>query len=77
VRSSVAAATIHLDGGTMLTVTVSVGGSLSPPGESDNLLREADLRLYTAKAAGRNRVVVSEEPASTAGSRLSSGGSGW
>jgi two-component system cell cycle response regulator len=68
VRRTVAAAPIHVDGGAVLTVTVSVGGARALPGESDsnNLLREADLRLYAAKAAGRNRVVATETPQPTA-----------
>jgi diguanylate cyclase (GGDEF)-like protein len=47
-------------GGLPAPVTVSIGAACATnPGLSlDQLLREADDRLYTAKAAGRNRVVA-------------------
>lgn len=44
------------------TVTVSVGVSQYQPGEPlDNLVMRADDALYTAKAAGRNRVTSERE----------------
>jgi PleD family two-component response regulator len=51
---------IHGDDGTRLTVTVSAGcaelGEAEPTGEQ--LLRTADVALFMAKRAGRNRVVA-------------------
>ncbi len=46
-------------------LTVSVGASSFVPGcdtDSDALLRQADVALYRAKAAGRNRVIVTDSP---------------
>lgn len=40
-------------------VTVSIGGSMLEHGdESDSWMRRADLRLYEAKGAGRNRSII-------------------
>jgi diguanylate cyclase (GGDEF)-like protein len=46
-----------------LAITASIGVSAINAGdkEFDDLLRRADLALYDAKAAGRNRVVLREE----------------
>ena len=45
-------------------LTVSIGLSESAPGTtSEDLLRSADIALYSAKGAGRNRVAVYAEPA--------------
>jgi diguanylate cyclase (GGDEF)-like protein len=48
-----------------VTVTVSIGVAVSHPGrlEIDDLVGEADVALYTAKADGRDRVVVGGEAA--------------
>jgi diguanylate cyclase (GGDEF)-like protein len=44
-------------------LTVSIGLARSAPWiEADELLRNADIALYSAKAAGRNRVAVHGEP---------------
>ena len=58
----------HPDGTPAGVITLSVGVVASHPGDgrtSDDLLRQADAALYGAKAAGRNRVVLT----STEGSR--------
>jgi diguanylate cyclase (GGDEF)-like protein len=50
------------------SVTISLGVSRKEPGvrDMDHLLRLADEAVYRAKAAGRNRVVLSEGPEGTA-----------
>jgi diguanylate cyclase len=45
-------------------VTISVGAAQWKPGErADGLVRRADIALYRAKQAGRNRVVADDTPA--------------
>lgn len=55
-----------LAGGQAVPLRVSVGVASAWPGlrEAAPLLRRADLAMYAAKAAGRNRVHVAEAPAS-------------
>jgi diguanylate cyclase (GGDEF)-like protein len=43
-----------------LTCTVSVGIAIGARANADQLLRDADLALYTAKAAGKDRAVLFE-----------------
>jgi two-component system cell cycle response regulator len=65
IRASVAGAMITLTPELQLSVTVSIGVAALHPGEADGdpvviartWVAEADLRLYAAKEAGRNRVV--------------------
>jgi two-component system, cell cycle response regulator len=59
VRTNIAALPAPPDGA---TVTVSIGAALYPEDGADRetLFRAADERLYQAKEAGRNRVVVGE-----------------
>ncbi len=47
-----------------IPVTVSIGATAARPRDTPStLLARADLSLYAAKAAGRNRVIVDERPA--------------
>ncbi|MDP3897776.1 MAG: GGDEF domain-containing protein [Mesorhizobium sp.] len=47
--------------GKTMTLTVSIGGVVCPPDAgTSTLMREADRRLYQAKHAGRNRIVVDD-----------------
>jgi hypothetical protein len=45
------------EAGRELSVTASVGIAFGLRGSADELLRDADIALYEAKAAGRNRVM--------------------
>jgi EAL domain-containing protein (putative c-di-GMP-specific phosphodiesterase class I) len=49
-----------------LSVTTSVGIALGQRGSADELLRDADLALYEAKGAGKNRSVTFESRMQTA-----------
>lgn len=44
-------------GGRAVTVSIGVASSVGGRGSRDDMLKQADLRLYEAKAAGRNRAV--------------------
>ncbi len=46
---------VELTGGKIVTVTVSIGVAVGRYATPDALLRDADLALYAAKAAGRDR----------------------
>jgi diguanylate cyclase len=49
-------------GETLGSITLSIGVAVYDPGESgDELIQRADACLYSAKRAGRNRVVTEEE----------------
>ena len=54
------------DIGRPLTVAASIGIALSDRGTAEELLRDADLALYEAKRAGRNRYVVFDSSMQTA-----------
>jgi diguanylate cyclase (GGDEF)-like protein len=62
VRAAVEAERIPIEGGGVVRVTISVGGTVfEPPHNSEtptNILMSADAALYEAKNAGRNRVVI-------------------
>lgn len=65
IRASLASRAIALPEGT-LNVTASLGVAFAPPGWDRaiaSLLTEADSALYLAKRSGRDRVVVTPEPA--------------
>jgi diguanylate cyclase (GGDEF)-like protein len=57
-----------------VTVTVSIGVAVSPPGlvDTDDLVGRADLALYAAKASGRDVISIDGEP----GSGITSSASG-
>jgi two-component system cell cycle response regulator len=55
----VTAATPVAAAGQEVVVTVSGGCALGPAAGPDELVAEVDLRLYEAKATGRNRIVAS------------------
>jgi diguanylate cyclase (GGDEF)-like protein len=46
------------DGETTLSASVSVGIAIGQRASADELIRDADLALYTAKAAGKDRAVL-------------------
>jgi diguanylate cyclase (GGDEF)-like protein len=59
VRREVEAVRFESPNGTHVALTVSIGGTLYSGGETlSELLRAADHRLYAAKRAGRNRVIL-------------------
>jgi diguanylate cyclase (GGDEF)-like protein len=63
IRSAFAAMDLTFEGSPLGTVTVSAGVSAMPPEKQDwaMALRLADKALYTAKQAGRNRVIAVAE----------------
>jgi diguanylate cyclase (GGDEF)-like protein len=62
VRAAVEAERVPCEGGGVIRVTISVGGTIfEPPHNPEtpvNLLMSADAALYEAKNAGRNRIVI-------------------
>lgn len=66
VRAEIAASPIGLPGGEEVTITASIGIAEVSPGPDDkdlktlgdSLIARADVALYAAKSAGRDRVVV-------------------
>ncbi|MGY6709607.1 MAG: diguanylate cyclase [Rhizobiaceae bacterium] len=59
IKASLVEEPVSLPDGSRLTVTVSIGACLSPPGEGlDDAAHRADMALYRAKRAGRNRWAV-------------------
>jgi diguanylate cyclase (GGDEF)-like protein len=57
---------VDLDGyGTSFSFTASIGVAVGQYGSPDTLLRDADLALYTAKAAGKDRYALFDASMST------------
>ncbi len=59
IHRAIAERPVSISAGQTITVTVSVGISLSKPGEPmKHVMEKADQALYQAKNAGRNRIVT-------------------
>jgi diguanylate cyclase (GGDEF)-like protein len=62
IRRSLERTPLRMEGGREVTITGSLGIAVREPDSGvEDLLRQADLALYRAKAAGRNRVEVAPE----------------
>ncbi len=67
-RTAIAATAIRLPGGEDISVTVSLGVAQRQPDQNvDAWMKAADVALYAAKAAGRDRTVRASETAQTGG----------
>lgn len=62
-RSSIADSHVVLENGQQLSVTICIGLCMLDGQSLPECLVQADQALYAAKASGRNRVVVAQEPA--------------
>jgi len=69
IRQSVEAKRLeHRGNGGIITVSAGVwASSAAPPATPRDAMKSADAKLYSAKAAGRNRVVHAEAPIAMAG----------
>jgi diguanylate cyclase (GGDEF)-like protein/PAS domain S-box-containing protein len=65
IRAALAATEIVGLGRATLHITVSIGVAVPVTDRPGDLIHRADLALYAAKAAGRNRVVLATESAAT------------
>ncbi len=68
IRAAVEASPVDLPGGQVLRLTVSCGGAFAPAwirSHAQAWIERADAQMYLAKAAGRNRVSLEEQPEST------------
>ncbi|MBP1806585.1 diguanylate cyclase [Rubellimicrobium aerolatum] len=70
---AVRAAPFTLPDGTVVPVTVSLGGAGGPASAFPALLAQADAALYDAKAAGRDRWHFADAPAEPASAEAASG----
>jgi len=63
IRAAFASMQLDFEGTPLGTLTLSAGVAALPPGKQDwaNVMRLADKALYTAKQAGRNRVIAVAE----------------
>ncbi|HEY8585377.1 MAG TPA: GGDEF domain-containing protein [Rhodanobacter sp.] len=75
IRATLAATPLEIDGET-LHLTVSIGAAVALPGDRDvdGVLRRADMALYQAKRAGRDRVVAAPSNDSDSSARLTVSG---
>lgn len=61
-RRQIEEAEFDLDNGERISITVSIGVATLEPGQSaDDMLKTADMALYRAKQAGRNRIEVAAQ----------------
>ena len=68
-RAAIAATAIRLPGGEDISVTISLGVAQRQPDQNvDAWMKAADVALYAAKAAGRDRTVRASETAKSGGS---------
>jgi diguanylate cyclase (GGDEF)-like protein len=67
IRAGVAAAEVEVADGDPISVTVTIGVAIWTDGPFEQAVERADAALYLGKAAGRDRVVTTEEPALRSG----------
>jgi diguanylate cyclase (GGDEF)-like protein len=67
-RTLVARQTFQVDGNPALSVTISIGiaGGMGQSLQTDNLARDADAAMYSAKSLGRNQTYIFAEPSEDA-----------
>ena len=63
IRAAFASMNLDFEGAPLGTLTLSAGIAALPPGKQDwaQVMRQADRALYTAKQAGRNRVIAATD----------------
>lgn len=60
IRKRVEETPVDIGGGRKISVTISIGVCLSAKGSLEEMLGQADAKLYEAKESGRNRVIVGQ-----------------